>query len=205
MTAHRVGIMGGTFDPVHHGHLSAASAAAELLGLESVLFAPAAQPWHKRTDHIAPAVDRLAMLELALADFPDFAVTTVDLDRGGDTYTIDTLDDLDAQFAAAHQAESVQWFFITGADALADLQSWRSPEQLLQRATFVGVTRPGHELTVPSVDEFGRVILLEIDEKNISSTDIRNRVSRGESLDGLVPAIVADYMHDNGLYRGSGA
>ena len=203
MTAHRVGIMGGTFDPVHHGHLSAASAAAELLELESVLFSPAAQPWHKRTDHIAPAVDRLAMLELALADFPDFAVTTVDLDRGGDTYTIDTLDDLDVRFSKAHPGESVHWFFITGADALADLQSWRSPEKLLQRATFVGVTRPGPELTVPSVDELGRVILLEIDEKNISSTDIRNRVSRGESLDGLVPATVADYMHDNGLYRGS--
>jgi len=202
MTAHRVGIMGGTFDPVHDGHLSAASAAADLLELESVLFSPAAQPWHKRADHIAPASDRLAMLELALDQCPDFAVTTVDLDRGGDTYTIDTLNDLDAQFAAAHPGESVRWFFITGADALADLQSWRSPELLLRRATFVGVTRPGHELQVPPVDELGRVILLEIDERDVSSTEIRRRVSRDESIDGLVPAVVAEYIHDNNLYRG---
>ena len=202
MTAHRVGIVGGTFDPVHNGHLSAASAAAELLDLESVLFSPAAQPWHKRADQIAPASDRLAMLELALDQRPEFAVTTVDLDRGGDTYTIDTLNDLDAQFAAAHPGASVQWFFITGADALAGLNSWRSPELLLQRATFVGVTRPGHELQVPTVDELGRVILLEIDESDVSSTEIRQRVSRGESIAGLVPVIVAEYIHDNDLYRG---
>ena len=201
MTPHRVGIMGGTFDPVHRGHLSAASAAAELLDLESVLFSPAAQPWHKRVDHIAPADHRLGMLEAALAAFPDFAVTTVDLDRGGDTYTIDTLADLEVQFAAAHPGESVQWFFITVADALADLASWKSPDQLLQRATFVGVTRPGHELSVPLVDELGRVILLEIDETDISSTDIRKRVSRGDSIDGLVPEVVADYIHEHDLYR----
>jgi nicotinate-nucleotide adenylyltransferase len=201
MTAHRVGIMGGTFDPVHLGHLSAASAAAEFFDLESVLFSPAAQPWHKRVDNIAPADDRLGMLEAALIGFPDFAVTTVDLDRGGDTYTIDTLADLEGQFAAAHPGESVQWFFITGADALADLASWRSPDQLLQHATFVGVTRPGHELTVPSVGELGRVILLEIDGTDISSTEIRKRVSRGDSIDGLVPDAVADYIHDHDLYR----
>jgi nicotinate-nucleotide adenylyltransferase len=201
MTAHRVGIMGGTFDPVHLGHLSAASAAAEFLDLESVLFSPAAQPWHKRADHLAPADDRLGMLEAALVDFPDFAVTTVDLDRGGDTYTIDTLADLEAQFAAAHPGESVQWFFITGADALSGLASWKSPDLLMQRATFVGVTRPGHELHAPSVDDLGRVILLEIDETDISSTDIRERVARGDSIAGLVPEAVADYIDDHELYR----
>ena len=201
MTAHRVGIMGGTFDPVHLGHLNAASAVADLLDLESVLFSPAAQPWHKRAEHIAPAADRLGMLEAALVDLPDFAVTTVDLDRGGDTYTIDTLADLEAQFAASHPGESVQWFFITGADALADLASWKSPDLLLQRATFVGVARPGHDLNAPSVDERGRVILLEIEETNISSTDIRERVARGDSIAGLVPEAVAEYIDDHDLYR----
>ena len=201
MTAHRVGIMGGTFDPVHFGHLSAASAVADLLDLESVLFSPAAQPWHKRAEHIAPADDRLGMLEAALVDFPGFAVTTVDLDRGGDTYTIDTLADLEAQFAASHPGESVQWFFITGADALADLASWKSPDLLMQRASFVGVTRPGHELNSPSVDELGQIILLEIDETDISSTDIRERVARGESIAGLVPEAVAEYIDDHDLYR----
>ena len=91
--------------------------------------------------------------------------------------------------------------YITGADALADLASWKSPDQLLQRATFVGVTRPGHELSVPLVDKLGRVILLEIDETDISSTDIRKRVSRGDSIDGLVSEVVADYIHEHDLYR----
>ena len=201
MTAHRVGIMGGTFDPVHYGHLIVANEVAQLLDLESVIFSPAARPWHKAADHLAPPEDRLDMLSLALEAAPDFVASTVDLDRGGDTYTIDTLDDLDAQFEAMYPGESVDWFFITGADALADLASWKSPDQLLQRATFVGVTRPGHELSVPLVDELGRVILLEIDETDISSTDIRKRVSRGDSIDGLVPEVVADYIHEHDLYR----
>ena len=201
MTAHRVGIMGGTFDPVHYGHLIVANEVAQLLDLESVIFSPAARPWHKAADHLAPPEDRLEMLSLALEAAPDFVASTVDLDRGGDTYTIDTLDDLDAQFEAMYPGESVDWFFITGADALADLASWKSPDQLLQRATFVGVTRPGHELSVPLVDELGRVILLEIDETDISSTDIRKRVSRGDSIDGLVPEVVADYIHEHDLYR----
>lgn len=202
MTAHRVGIMGGTFDPVHLGHLAAASEVAVALGLQSVIFSPAAGPWHKPSAHLAPARDRLSMLGLALRDYPEFALTSVDLDRGGNTYTIDTLDDLDVQFERDYPGESVEWFFITGADALASLPSWKSPEELLRRATFVGVTRPGHPLVPLADTPPGRVVLVEIEGIDISSTDIRARVAAGEPIDGLVPDSVAEYIHERGLYAG---
>ncbi len=202
MTAHRVGIMGGTFDPVHLGHLAAAAEVSAALELESVVFSPAAGPWHKPTAHLAPAADRLAMLTLALQDKPQFRLTTADLDRGGDTYTIDTLEDLDAQFAKDHPGDSVEWFFITGADALASLPSWKSPDELLRRATFVGVTRPGHDLLPPANAASDRIVLVEIEGIEISSTEIRARIARGESIAGLVPQTVADYIREHDLYRG---
>jgi nicotinate-nucleotide adenylyltransferase len=202
MTAHRVGIMGGTFDPVHYGHLIVANEVAQLLDLESVIFSPAARPWHKAADHLAPPEDRLEMLSLALEAAPDFVVSTVDLDRGGDTYTIDTLEDLDAQFEAMYPGESVDWFFITGADALASLHGWKAPTELLQRATFVGVSRTGHELELPAIAGADRIILVEIDEIDISSSGIRDRLALGETIDGLVPDVVADYIREHGLYQG---
>jgi nicotinate-nucleotide adenylyltransferase len=201
MTAHRVGIMGGTFDPVHLGHLIAASEVARLYDLESVLFSPVSRPWHKQMRGLAPAADRVAMLELALADEPMFSVTTVDIDRGGDTYTIDTLDDLDAQFNASHPGEGVEWYFITGADAIAAFDSWKSTDELLRRAHFIGVSRPGHELRLPDVGGAERIELVDVDAADISSTHVRELASREESLDGQVHPAVATYINEHGLYR----
>jgi len=205
MTAHRVGIMGGTYNPVHYGHVIAARVAAELLDLESVILSPVSRPWHKTAQDLAPAEDRLSMLELALAEDPEFLVTTVDLDRGGDTYTVDTLDDLDALFAEQYPDETVEWFFLAGADAISGLASWKSPEELLRRAQFVAVTRPGHELVLPEVEGADDIMVLEIDAANISSTEVRERAARGESLDELVPELVAEYIVEHGLYSSPGA
>ncbi len=201
MTAHRVGIMGGTFDPVHLGHLIAAREVARIHDLDEVLFSPVYQPWHKQMRGLAPAADRVAMLELALADDPAFSVTTVDVDRGGDTYTIDTLNDLDALFAGKHLGEGVDWFFITGADAIAAFDSWKSTDELLSRARFIGVSRPGHDLRLPEVQGAERIELLDVDSADISSTEVRELASRGDSLAGLVPSAVEQYIVEHGLYR----
>ncbi len=205
MTAHRVGIMGGTFDPVHYGHLVVATEVAELLDLETVIFSPAALPWHKTAEHLAPAEDRLAMLVLAMYETPNFVLTDVDLVRGGNTYTIDTLEDLDTQFEITYPDDTVEWFFIAGADALSGLAAWKSPEDLLRRAHFVGVNRPGHEFVLPNVTGIDEVIVVEIEDVDISSSDIRDRVALGQSIEGLVPESVASYISEHGLYRGPSA
>ena len=201
MTAHRVGIMGGTFDPIHLGHLIAAREVARIYELESVLFSPVAQPWHKQPRGLAPAADRIAMLELALADDPMFTVTTVDIDRGGDTYTIDTLNDLDAQFAVNHPGDTVEWYFVTGADAIAAFDSWRATDELLRRAHFIGVSRPGHELHLPLVQGADRITLLDVNSADISSTKVRELASKGDSIVGLVPPSVSQYIDEHELYR----
>lgn len=198
---HRIGVLGGTFDPVHVGHLSAAHAALAEFGLDEIRFAPVAQPWHKSARELASPTDRLAMLRLALADEDGLTVTTVDVDRGGDTYTIDTLADLRAQFAHEHPDASVEWYFITGADAIAQLASWRDPERLLEEATFLAVTRPGFDLTVPEVAGAERIRTLASPTPDVSSSDIRARVARSESIAGLVPPAVAHYIAEHGLYR----
>lgn len=205
MTSHRIGILGGTFDPVHEGHIAAAREVARELSLDSVLFVPAARPWHKSPASLATELDRLAMLALAVAPNPKFSVSTVDLDRGGDTYTIDTLGDLEAGFAAEYPGDSAEWFFITGADALASLGTWRSPEELLRRATFVAVTRPGHVMRLPDVEGADRALLIEIQGVDISSTQVRERVAAGQSIGALVPAPVVEYIREHGLYRQVGA
>lgn len=200
MTAHRVGIMGGTFDPVHDGHLIAARQVADALDLEQVLFSPVSLPWHKAVDGLTYAADRIAMLNLAVEGIPDFSVVTVDVDRGGDTYTIDTLSDLAESRATEAPGLEFEWYFIGGADAIAGLAGWKEPEQLLQRAHFVAVTRPGFDFVRPHVVGAERILTMEIQAADISSTRVRELAARGESLTGLVPASVAEYIHDRGLY-----
>ena len=135
--AHRVGIMGGTFDPIHHGHLVAASEVASLFGLEEVIFVPTGEPWQKTERVVSPAEHRYLMTVIATASNPRFWVSRVDIDRAGPTYTIDTIRDI------AELRPGAELFFITGADALAQILSWKDAEQALQLAHFVGVTRPG--------------------------------------------------------------
>ena len=194
-TKQRLGVMGGTFDPVHHGHLVAASEVAALYGLSEVVFVPTGQPWQKVSREVTPAEDRYLMTVLATASNPQFSVSRVDIDREGLTYTIDTLREL-------HGARpGVELFFITGADALAQILTWRDSEELFSLAHFIGVTRPGHHLTDAGLPE-GGVSLVEVPALAISSTDCRARVAKGDPVWYLVPDGVVRYIAKRALYRG---
>ncbi|HEY5134551.1 MAG TPA: nicotinate-nucleotide adenylyltransferase [Candidatus Nanopelagicales bacterium] len=194
----RVGVMGGTFDPVHHGHLVAASEVAHRFALDEVVFVPTGRPWQKDDRDVAPAEDRYLMTVIATASDPRFRVSRVDVDRGGPTYTVDTLRDLRAEYDAA--SVQTELFFITGADALASIASWRESDEVLGLAHFVGVTRPGHALTDPGLPE-GSVTLVEVPALAISSTDCRARVAAGAPIRYLVPDGVLEYVAKRGLYR----
>jgi nicotinate-nucleotide adenylyltransferase len=186
--------MGGTFDPVHHGHLVAASEVADLFDLDQVVFVPTGQPWQKSDRGVSPAEDRYLMTVIATASNPRFSVSRVDVDRGGPTYTIDTLSDLGRQYPGA------ELFFITGADALAQIVGWRDNERLFEMAHFVGVTRPGYQLADADLPA-GGVTLVEVPALAISSTDCRDRVHRGSPVWYLVPDGVVQYIEKRGLYR----
>lgn len=168
----RLGVMGGTFDPIHHGHLVAASEVAALFHLDEVMFVPTGEPWQKSQRAVSPAEDRYLMTVIATASNPQFSVSRIDIDRGGPTYTIDTLRDLKAQ------NDDADLFFITGADALAQILTWRNAEELFSLSHFIGVTRPGHVLTDDGLPE-GGVSLVEVPALAISSTDCRARVAQG--------------------------
>ncbi|EFQ83619.1 nicotinate-nucleotide adenylyltransferase [Aeromicrobium marinum DSM 15272] len=188
--------MGGTFDPIHHGHLVAASEVQASFGLDEVIFVPTGLPWQKLDRQVSPAEDRYLMTVIATASNPLFEVSRVDIDRDGPTYTIDTLRDL----SAAHPDADL--YFITGADAMAALLSWRDHDELFELAQFVGCTRPGHELDENSLVGLpvDRITLLEIPALAISSTDCRERVGAGEPVWYLVPDGVVQYIAKHGLY-----
>jgi nicotinate-nucleotide adenylyltransferase len=192
--------MGGSFDPIHYGHLVAASEVAHRFDLDHVLFSPTGEAWHKTTTDRAPAELRYLMTVVATAADPRFLVTRVDIDRPGPTYTVDTLRDLRAQAEREHPGESHEWFFITGADALAEILGWRDPEEVVAAAHLVGVTRPGHVLADPGLPS-ARVSLVEVPALAISSSDIRDRVRRGAPIRYLLPAGVAHLIGKHGLYQ----
>jgi len=195
--AQRIGVMGGTFDPVHHGHLVAASEVAQVFTLDEVVFVPTGQPWQKDDRHVSPSEDRYLMTVIATASNPRFSVSRIDIDRGGPTYTIDTLRDLRAE-----RGDEAELFFITGADALAQIMSWQDVNELFKLAHFVGVTRPGHRLTGDGLPE-DNVSLVEVPALAISSTDCRQRVARGEPIWYLVPDGIVQYIAKRRLYRRS--
>ena len=190
----KVGVMGGTFDPIHHGHLVAASEVADRFGLEEVIFVPTGRPWQKIDHEVTPAEDRYLMTVVATASNPRFSVSRVDIDRDGPTYTADTLTDLHAQLP------DTELYFITGADALAQILSWHKVDELFGLAHFVGVTRPGYELADGHLPE-GVVSLVEVPAMAISSTDCRERVARGRPVWYLVPDGVVQYISKRHLYR----
>jgi nicotinate-nucleotide adenylyltransferase len=192
----RIGVMGGTFDPIHHGHLVAASEVADLFDLDGVVFVPTGRPWQKSEREVSRAEDRYLMTVVATASNPRFTVSRVDIDRAGPTYTVDTLGDLHA----AHP--DAQLFFITGADALAQILSWRRVDEVFQYAHFVGVTRPGYDLDDQHLPR-GVVSLVEVPAMAISSTDCRERVAAGRPVWYLVPDGVVQYIAKTGLYRPS--
>ncbi|PJJ63439.1 nicotinate-nucleotide adenylyltransferase [Compostimonas suwonensis] len=188
----RIGVMGGTFDPIHHGHLVAASEVAQSFDLDEVVFVPTGKPWQKHV--VTSAEHRYLMTVIATASNPRFTVSRVDVDRPGTTYTIDTLRDIRADRPDA------ELFFITGADAVAQILSWKDVNELWSLAHFVAVSRPGHDLSIsglPAQD----VSLLEVPALSISSTDCRSRVSRGYPVWYLVPDGVVQYISKHHLYR----
>lgn len=190
--APRIGVMGGTFDPIHHGHLVAASEVAQSFDLDEVVFVPTGRPWQK--DDVTESEHRYLMTVIATASNPQFTVSRVDIDRAGPTYTIDTLRDLQDQRPGA------ELFFITGADAVAQILSWRNHQELWNLAHFVAVSRPGHVLTTEGLPS-QNVSQLEIPALSISSTDCRARVRRGHPVWYLVPDGVVQYIAKHHLYR----
>jgi nicotinate-nucleotide adenylyltransferase len=194
MSARRVGIMGGTFDPIHHGHLVAASEVATLYQLDEVIFVPTGEPWQKSQRQVSPAEHRYLMAVIATASNPRFWVSRVDIDRAGPTYTIDTIRDIAAQRPGA------ELFFITGADALGQILSWKNAEEALQMAHFVGVTRPGYDLSDEHLPS-DSVRLLDVPAMAISSSDCRQRVADGRPVWYLVPDGVVQYINKHHLYR----
>jgi nicotinate-nucleotide adenylyltransferase len=193
--AKRIGVMGGTFDPIHHGHLVAASEVAHIFALDEVVFVPTGRPWQKDSRQVSAAEDRYLMTVIATASNPGFSVSRIDIDRPGPTYTIDTLRDLRAE-----RGGGAQLFFITGADALSRMMSWQDVDELFTLAHFVGCTRPGHQLTGDGLPGDG-VSLVEIPALSISSTECRDRVASGEPIWYLVPDGIVQYIAKRGLYR----
>lgn len=192
----KIGVMGGTFDPIHHGHLVAASEVGDRFALDEVLFVPTGQPWQKAERAVSPPEDRYLMTVIATASNPRFSASRVDIDRGGPTYTVDTLSEL-------HEAmPDAALFFITGADALAQILSWRDVDRVFRFAHFVGVTRPGYELGDDHLPA-GVASLVEVPAMAISSTACRERVARGRPVWYLVPDGVVQYIAKRNLYRGA--
>ena len=190
----RIGVMGGTFDPIHHGHLVAASEVAHIFALDQVIFVPTGEPYQKDDRKVSPAEDRYLMTVIATASNPRFSVSRVDIDRPGPTYTIDTLRDL--RDASGPDADL---YFITGADALENILTWHDVDTLFSLAHFVGCTRPGHRLTGAGLPD-GKVSLVEIPALAISSSECRARVAVEEPVWYLVPDGVVQYIAKRHLY-----
>lgn len=188
--------MGGTFDPIHHGHLVAASEVQAWFDLDEVVFVPTGRPWQKSDRQVTESEHRYLMTVIATAANPRFRVSRVDIDRAGPTYTIDTLRDLHAELPEA------ELYFITGADALAEIFTWRDADQLFELATFVGCTRPGYTMDTADLGDIphDRVTLVEIPALAISSTDCRARAAKGEPVWYLVPDGVVQYIAKHHLY-----
>jgi nicotinate-nucleotide adenylyltransferase len=192
----RIGVMGGTFDPIHHGHLVAASEVLSKFELDRVVFVPTGRPWMKEKTVVSTAEHRYLMTVIATASNPRFTVSRVDIDRDGPTYTVDTLRDLRVEHPEA------ELFFISGADAVAQILDWKDVGEVWDLAHFVAVSRPGHTLSVRGLPEQG-VSSLEVPALAISSTDCRDRVRRGDPVWYLVPDGVVQYISKHQLYRSS--
>jgi nicotinate-nucleotide adenylyltransferase len=201
MSGQRVGIMGGTFDPVHYGHLVTAEAAREWYGLQEVVFVPSGHPPHKTAGTVSDFWSRYQMAVLATATNPFFEVSRMEYERGGHSYTVDTV----RAFRQLY-GEATELFFVTGADAILEIIEWKQPEELLAMCRFIAATRPGYDLRQLNalLGEYfsGSVSILEIPAPNISSSDIRERVRRGASIKYLVPEAVEAYIIKNRLYSG---
>ncbi|MEA4945219.1 MAG: nicotinate-nucleotide adenylyltransferase [Propionicimonas sp.] len=194
----RLGVMGGTFDPIHHGHLVAASEVQARFHLDEVVFVPTGVPWQKAGKQVSQPEDRYLMTTIATASNPRFSVSRVDIERDGPTYTVDTLRDIRVQ-----RGDDVELYFITGADALSQILTWKGADQLFDLAHFVGVSRPGIPLGESDIAHLpeDKVSLLEIPALAISSTACRQRVQDRLPIWYLVPDGIVQYIAKRGLYR----
>ena len=197
----KIGVLGGTFDPIHNGHLGIAESACRELGLAQVLFVPARDPWLKGSRGIAPSQHRVEMVKLAISTYPRYNISYVDLKRDGPSYTVDTLSDLRNDLGS-----TVDLYFVLGMDAMEGLPDWREPERIIKMCHLVVAKRPGVDIIdlkalekrLAGISE--KVIVIDNDLYDINSTGIRRRVSGGHSINGLVPDAVARYIRENGLY-----
>jgi nicotinate-nucleotide adenylyltransferase len=193
--------MGGTFDPIHHGHLLTAEEARVQFELDEVLFVPTGQPWMKSERRVSPPEDRYLMVVIATSSNPRFMVSRLEVERDGPTYSVDTLRTL------REERGDVDLFFITGADAMLEILQWKDPEEALSMAHFIAASRPGYDLSrfergAPA--EHPNVTVMQIPALAISSTDIRERVAAGRPIRYLVPEGVQTYIEKAGLYREGG-
>ena len=193
----KLGLMGGTFDPIHAGHILAAEAALAQLQLDQVLFVPTGRPWMKEGTEISPACHRMKMTSLAVSDNPRFSVSSIEVDREGPTYTVDTLEEL------TREDPSRELFLIVGADAVANIGRWKNPERILELCTLVAVPRPGYCASLGLSGQKGtdRIIYLESPQTAVSATEVRERVSRGLPVADSVPEAVEAYIRQHGLYQ----
>lgn len=187
--------MGGTFDPIHNGHLVCAEEARVQFVLDDVVFVPSGNPWQK--NGVSPAEDRYLLTMLATAPNPHFSVSRIEIDRKGPTYTVDTLRAFRDFYGAV-----AELFFITGTDAVAEILSWKEPELVLDLAHFIAASRPGYALTEAHGALFrNRVSVMEIPALAISSTDIRRRVAEGRTVRYLLPGEVEEFIQERSLYK----
>jgi len=194
----RLGVMGGTFDPIHHGHLLTAEEALQQFELAEVVFLPTGQPWMKADRVVSAPEDRYLMVVIATASNPRFSVSRLEIERDGPTYTVDTLKELQAERG------DVELYFVTGADAMLEIFQWKSAEEALEMAHFIAATRPGYDLAAfeqGAPTSHPRVSVMPIPALAISSTDIRERVRDGRPIRYLVPEGVQTYIEKAGLYR----
>ncbi len=197
----RIGILGGTFDPPHFGHLAIAQEAQENLGLDRVYFVPAPEPPHKFGEPVTPFAERLEMLRLALAGQPSFTISLVEANRPGPSYTTDTLSELRRDFPSG-----TELFFIMGMDSLEELPTWHEPQELVRLARLAVLRRPGYKVDLDALENQvpgvkASTVLIPAPELGISSTDIKARVRAGRPIDALVPPAVAEYIREHHLYE----
>lgn len=195
----RLGVMGGTFDPIHQGHLVTAEEALWQFELDQVLFVPTGQPWMKHERGVSPAEDRYLMTVIATSSNPRFRVSRLEIDRDGPTYSVDTLRSLRDEYG-----EGTELFFITGADAILQIFQWKDADQAFELAHFIAATRPGYDLSrfdQERAAEHPKITVMDIPALAISSTDIRERVAKGRPIRYLVPEGVKSYIEKAGLYR----
>jgi len=195
----RLGVMGGTFDPIHYGHLVTAEEALQQFGLDGVIFVPTGRPWMKEHEVVSPAEDRYLMTVIATASNPLFRVSRMEVDRDGPTYTVDTLRGMKAELGT-----ETDLYFVTGADAVVEIFQWKDPGELFELAHFIAATRPGYDIagfSAHAPSKHPGITVMNVPALAISSTDIRARIAASRPIRYLVPEGVKSYIEKAGLYR----